>query len=751
MDAKQYLTEVGAGVQSGFVSGRTILSFEDYLAGFFAEPRRHARSAAQLVKDCLDFYGTEEVDLPVGKQRRFKLFDRHEETASGEGPVFGQETAQNAIYRIVSNFVRAGRTNKLILLHGPNGSAKTSLLAALARGLEDYTRRPEGAIYRFNWMFPSEKIAKGALGFVEKAAVDSLETFAHLDSTQLDARLACELKDHPLFLVPRAERRAMLTKYCKPAERGSDPSGPSGEFILSDYLLEGELCQKCSGIYTALLASCRGDYLKLLRHVQVERFVVSRRYQQGTAVIEPQLSVDADLRQVTADRSHASLPAALASVSLFEASGPVVSGNRGLVEYSDLLKRPMESYKYLLGTIESASVAVGPALLHLDCVLIATSNEKHLQAFKETPDFASFKGRIELVRVPYLRRYAVEKRIYDAQVTRAAIGKHIAPHATSVAALWAVLTRLKKPQPERYAAGDREQVDALSPMEKLRLYDTGEAPDRLTATQAKELKKILPDLASETDNLPTYEGRTGASAREIKSAILNASQNARYKCLTPLAIFEELAQLVKDKSVYEFLQQDVADGYCDHAEFVRTSEARYLDEIDEEIRDSMGLVSEKQYQELFERYVLNVSSWVKGEKIYNRVTQGYEAPDEDLMVSTERIVMTVGQDRKDFRRSIISSIGAHRLDHPEGAMSYPAIFPDLFRRLRDHYFEERKKTLRRNQDIVLRYLGDERSSLNAKDARMVEDTLATMTSRYGYCRHCAQDALLFLLRKRYAE
>ncbi len=744
--AKAALTAIGSGIQKSFIEGRTILSFDEYLAGFFEHPRAFARSAAQYLRDCFDAYGADEVQLPQGKMRRFRIFDRGQDSASGEGPVFGQETAQNAIYRLLGNFVRSGRSNKLVLLHGPNGSAKTSLIAGIARALEDYSRAADGALYRFNWLFPSEKIAKSSLGFTGKEGAEPMESYAHLDGTQIDARLVCELKDHPLFLIPVAERRELLEKHCDPAQRGGD-----GGFILSDYLLYGELCQKCRAIYGALLASCNGDYVKLLRHVQVERFYASSRYQQAAVSIEPQLAVDAELRQVTADRSHASLPAALQNLTLFEPVGPLPNGNRGLIEYSDLLKRPLEAFKYLLSTSESGRAMVGPTLLHLDAVLIATSNEKHLQAFKELPDFASFKGRIELVRVPYLRRYSVEKRIYDAQVTRASIGKHIAPYATSVAAMWAVLTRLKKPLPERYKGELRELVDGLTPFEKLGLYDTGEAPDRLAGAQAKELKKHLPDLFNESDTYPNYEGRLGASAREIKSAIYYAAQNADHACLTPLAVLEELGTLVKDKSVYEFLQQEELDGYHQNDEFVRIVEGKYLDKLDEEIRESMGLITEKQYREIFERYILNASHWVKGEKLYNRVTQDYDRPDEDLMVELERVLMPGPNDRREFRRSLISTVGAHRLDHPEGEIDYARIFPDLFRKLRDHYFEEHKKTLHRNRENVLKYLGDERAQLSPKDAAQVESTLAAMTSKYGYCEHCAKDALLFLLRKRYAD
>jgi serine protein kinase len=750
--AREFLGGIGAEVQARFVKNRMILSFEEYLELFFQEPRLHARSAAQYVRDAMDFHGLAEVETPVGRQRRFRLFDLDFGDSGGrrrELRVAGQEEVQAAVYRQLSNFVRAGRVNKLILLHGPNGSAKTSFISALTRAVEDYSRRDAGARYRFNWIFPSEKLVKGPVGFGERsvgAGASSFESFAHLEGEAIDARLTCEMKDPPLFLVPRDERRRMLAELTKASERGSE-----GEFILSDYVLDGELCHKCRAIHTALLAHYGGDWLKVMRHVQVERFLVSRRYLVGATTVEPQLSVDADYRQVTADRSHGALPPPLQNLALYEPFGALVAGNRGLVEFSDLLKRPIEAYKYLLGTCETATVSLGPFLAQLDAVLIASSNEKHLAAFKEIPDFASFKARIELVRVPYLRRYSVEKEIYDAQLDGAAVGKHIAPHVTRVAAMWAVLTRLKKPLVDRCKGGVRAIVDDLSPYEKMVLYDSGRAPDRLSLQQANELRQQLVQLYRESDSWPNYEGRSGASAREMKTVIFNAAQHREFRCLTPLAVLEELAELVKDKSVYEFLQQERVDGFHGHEEFVRVVESDYLDLIDEEIRESMGLVSERQYRELFERYLQQVSAWLKGEKLRNRVTGEHERPDEESMGATEAILMARGLDRREFRRSLISSVGAFRLDHPEGEIDYSLIFPDLFRRLRDHYFDERKRVLRKNKENVLRYLSDEAGSLGERERANVESMLAAMKSRYGYCEHCAKDAILFLMRKRYSD
>jgi hypothetical protein len=95
-------------------------------------------------------------------------------------------------------------------------------------------------------------------------------------------------------------------------------------------------------------------------------------------------------------------------------------------------------------------------------------------------------------------------------------------------------------------------------------------------------------------------------------------------------------------------------------------------------------------------------------------------------------------------------VGAYRLDHPDATeIDWVGIFPDLFRRLRDHYFEERKRQLRRSRENLLRYLSDERASLDDKTRRQVEDTLRVMRERYHYCEHCAKDAILFLMRRRY--
>jgi serine protein kinase len=102
VDSLRYLQTVGDQIRHAFLSNKTILSFQEYMEVFFERPRVHARDAAQYIRDCFDYYGTETVQRPGGALRRFKLFDRPFDVGpnslqEGEGgaPVCGQEEVQN--------------------------------------------------------------------------------------------------------------------------------------------------------------------------------------------------------------------------------------------------------------------------------------------------------------------------------------------------------------------------------------------------------------------------------------------------------------------------------------------------------------------------------------------------------------------------------------------------------------------------------------------------------------------------------
>ena len=609
---RDLLVELGAAVRDDFTRNRRVMAFAEYLNLVVSDPLRQLRSSTQYLVDCLDHYGTSMVKYPWGEVRRFHLFDAP--WAAGEDRLFGQETVQNAVYRVLRSFVQDGRPNKLILLHGPNGSAKSTFIRCLGRGLEHSSTLVEGALYRFSWIFPTQKHTRGGIGFGGGTeAIATSESFAYLPDDVIDARVGDELRDHPLLLIPIDERQKLIDRLIRGAGRDGQEPGKTG-FAVGDYLRQGALSPKNRAIYDALLASYHGDYIQVLRHVRIERFEISHRYRTGWVTVEPQLSVDASERQVTADRTLGALPPSLQSVSLHEYGGEIVGANRGFIEYDDLLKRPLEHYKYLLTTVERAALSMTSTTLFLDLTFIGSCNDIHLAAFREIPDFQSFKGRIELVRVPFILDVRHEEELFGERVREAAGYRHVAPHSAYVAALWAVLSGLRKPQIERFPSTLAEAIGKLTPLDKAELYSTGAIPRELSPDRARELAAHVKDLWHESDTYPIYEGRVGASPREMQGVLLAAAGSgaSRYDYVSPLAVLDEIVDLCKQTSLYEFLRQDVQPGgYHDHKKLIEVVRSRLFDKIDDEVRVAVGLVEESEYSRVFERYITHVMHAIK--------------------------------------------------------------------------------------------------------------------------------------------
>jgi serine protein kinase len=745
-DAASQVKGIAEHVEQRFRAGRRVLSFSEFLELFGEQPVRYSRDASRYLYDVFEHYGKSKVQYPWGESTRFKLFDMPWEAAPAggglpRGALIGQEHVQEEIYRSLSNFVREGRPNRLVLLHGPNGSAKSTIAQCMMAALEHYSMLDEGALYRFHWVFPSQKTVRGSLGFANERGGKPVDSYAHLPDDEIDAKLLVEVRDHPLFLIPNADREKLLVAGYARVGAAEPPS---------QWILEGQLSHKSQQVFEALLASYDGSYTEVLKHVQVERYFISRRYRTGAVTIGPQLSVDAGERQVTMDRSLQSLPPSLQAVTLYEAKGELVDAAGGLLEFSDLLKRPLDAFKYLQQSVETGEVALTAQNVQLNCVMMGSANELHLDAFREHVEFASFRGRLELARVPYLRSYEQERLIYDTHVAPH-VRRHVAPHATEMAAGFAVFTRMRKPNPDRYTRALGAIVSTLGAVEKADLYSIGKAPERLDADAQKVLRAAVQEVWAESDSYPIYEGRVGASPREMRVTLLDAAQSTAFKCLSPVAVLDEIDALCQRRNEFEWLQQDIiVGGFHDAKGFRDTLFTRLLLASEYELYVASGLVQEEQYAGLFDKYVQHVSVWVKKERLYNRVMQRYEEPDEKMMVEVERL-LDVKLEAQEWRRQLISSIAAWALDHSGQKVDASIVFPQHLRRMREAIFGDRRQEVANiARDIVL-LVRDEGVGLDDARKREAQGAIDRMIARFGYCRWCASDAANLLVRKRFHD
>jgi predicted Ser/Thr protein kinase len=421
-----------------------------------------------------------------------------------------------------------------------------------------------------------------------------------------------------------------------------------------------------------------------------------------------------------------------------------------MINYNDLLKRPVDAYKYLLTACETSQVTVGQSILHLDTIFIGSSNELQLDAFKEYPDFSSFKGRMELVKVPYLLKLSQEIQVYEPMLKAISGEKAVTPHTAWSLAFWGVLTRLKKPHRERYPQEIHTVIDKLTPLDKLKLYDTGEMPERLSNEERKHMKANLTKLREEYANVPYYEGRTGASARELKSVLIDSAQSPDFKTLSPLSIVSELRKFVRRVSEYEFLRQDPVDGYHDQERFVEILLDEYAVKVDREVRECLGLYDTKQWGDFMKKYITHLSSLLKKERLKNNVTGAYEEPDAQMLNEFESIVNapTEIEAKLQFRQNLITQIGAWVLDHPKEAVDYFKVFPELRMKIEKHFYEGQKALLQK-MNTALKHFGTDYEDPNSEGSKLARETLTNMQKRFGYSEDGAKEVIGFLMSKRY--
>lgn len=747
LETPQLINELSKAFREQFQRQRVIQTFSSYLDLLKQNPRPLIRNAAEYIRDTFDYFGRRNLggSYSAATLHRFCLFDQSTEKS---GPIIGSEIVQDDIYKILQSFCRQGYANKLILLHGPNGSAKSSTVEAIAHAMQRYSESEAGAVYRFNWIFPTERIAApalkgetGPIGFGASRVEDyDKGSYALLDDTQIASKIHSDFKDNPIFLIPMPQREIWLREWIA-AREGIKPE----DVELPPHILTYGLSKRNQLILENLLNAYDGDLGKVLRHIQVERFFYSRQYRVGISTVEPQMAVDANEKQLTMDRNIQNLPSVLHNIRYYEAQGELIEANRGLLEFSDLLKRPLEAFKYLLTTVEKSNVSLPSSTANLDIVFIATTNEKHLDSFKTLPDFSSFRGRFELITVPYLLLPSQEERIYDADVAAIKKNRKIAPHAVELLCIWAVMTRYKQPDPEHYDSQYRGLIARLDPRSKARLYEDQPLRPHFKPQEEVMLREIRRRVIHESIGLVVYEGRFGASPRELKQILHRAAQSTGSLTLTPMIIFDELERIVKDRTVYEFLQFEPRGKYHDAAGFVGMIKDEFADIFEIECMRSMSMVSDQEYEKLLSRYIENVVADVKKEKLFNSASEQYEHANQTLMREIEKILGITGSVER-HRESILARLAAWKIENKQAAIDVTLIFQDILNKIQEHYFNERKAVVNNTFQAMLALGTEDERTLDEEQRALARETYRQLEVRFGYDDYSARECLKFTLK-----
>ncbi len=298
---------------------------------------------------------------------------------------------------------------RILMLVGPVGGGKSTLVTLVKKGIEKYSKTDEGATYAI----------KG-----------------------------CPMHEEPLHLIPDELRADFKKNY--------------GIYI------EGDLCPVCR---YRLDHEWEGDIDKVpvqrillsekLR-VGIGTFKPADPKSQDVAELTGSVNI-----QALTEFGQESDPRA------YNFDGELNIANRGAMEFIEMLKAEKRFlYELNTVAGEQTIKASRFALIYCDVAVIAHTNEYEYNSYFSNKENEAMIDRIFVVRVPYNLRVTEEVRIYEKLIGQSDVNDrtqgaeldlsriHIAPYTLRVASMFAILTRLK---PSKKAG--------MSLTAKMKLYD----------------------------------------------------------------------------------------------------------------------------------------------------------------------------------------------------------------------------------------------------------------------------------------
>jgi serine protein kinase len=567
-------------------------TFRDYFELVTANPRLAQLSHARIC-DMMLAPGVEKIAEGTRDEIvRYKFFSDE---------LFGIE---EPIAKIVEYFKSAAQRlevrKRILLLMGPVGGGKSTIVTMLKRGLENWTRTEQGAVYAIQ---------------------------------------DCPMHEEPLHLVP-PELRAEIEKHY-------------GLYI------EGELCPQCRYNLEHVYHGRHEDV-----RVERLLFSEKDRVGIGTFAPSDPKSQDITELTGSIDLSTIGEIGVESDPRAYRFDGELNIANRGMMEFIEILKSDEKFLYSLLTLSQEQNIKTGRfAMIYADEVIVSHTNENEYNAFVGNRKSEALQDRIIMIKVPYNLKVTQEERIYDKLLkqSEALRNVHIAPNTLRVAAMFAIMSRLEEPKKasvdivkkmklydgedvEGFKSKDvrelkedtvREGMDGISPRYIINRLSNALVRDNITCINPIDALRTIKD---------GFDQHTGISA-EQRDRYLNLIALARRE-------YDTIAKTeVQRAFVYSFeeMAKNMCNSYLDNVEAYCNKE-KLKDPITEEelepderlmrsIEEQIG-ISENAKNTFRQEILIRISSYSrKGKQFeYNSHDRLKEAIEKKIFADLKDVV-----------------------------------------------------------------------------------------------------------------
>jgi len=572
-------------------------TFEEYL-NIVRDNPHVTRTAYQRVYDMILSYGREVISEGREQEYHYHFFD--DPKNDGRDAVFG---LHGPLHKLVNALKSAaheyGIEKRVLLLHGPVGSSKSTIARLLKKGLEIYSATEEGALYTLGWIGED-------------------------DSEEIQW---CPMNEEPLHLIPERFREDVLSQLNAGREEN--------DFKVR---IRGGLDPFCRFMYQQRLKKYDGDWTRVIQDVRIRRLILSEKDRIGIGTFQPKDEKNQDATELTGDINYRkiALYGSDSDPRAFNFDGEFNIANRGIIEFVEVLKLDVAFLYDLLGASQEHRIKPKKfAQTDIDEVILGHTNEPEYRRLQNNEFMEALRDRTVKIDIPYVTTLKHEISIYEKDYNaKTVVGKHIAPHTIEMAAMWALLTRLEEPK----HAG-------LTRLQKLKLYN------------GKSLPGFTKENIAELREQATSEGLTGISPRYVQDKISNALvAHPEAKSINPFMVLNELESGLKHHSLIN--SEELKQLY---RELLGVAKEEYENIVKLEVQRAIA-ADEDALSRLCGNYIDNVKAYTQKEKVKNPFTGQYEEPDERMMRSIEDKIDIPDSRKDDFRREIMNYIGALSID-----------------------------------------------------------------------------------------
>lgn len=344
-------------------------TFADYLQRVVDNPKLGMHSHARIY-EMIRNAGIKEEN----SQKSYQFFNKE---------LFGMD---KTLERLVEEYFHSAAKRldvrkRILLLMGPVSGGKSTIVTLLKRGLEEYTRTDDGAVY----------------------AIDG-----------------CPMHEDPLHLLPVVLREEFEQKY--------------------GIRIEGSLCPVCRlRVEEEFRGKVEDVPVKRIVFSEEERVGI------GTFTPSDPKSQDiADLTG-SIDFSTITEYGSESDPRAYRFDGELNKANRGLMEFQEMLKSDEKFLWNLLSLSQEGNFKAGRfALISADELIIAHTNENEYKTFIANRKNEALQSRIIVIPVTYNLKVSSEVKIYEKLIQQSDLqGIHLAPHSLWTASVFSIISRLK--------------------------------------------------------------------------------------------------------------------------------------------------------------------------------------------------------------------------------------------------------------------------------------------------------------------